>query len=651
MGKTKESDSNTVGTGETAKTKPTKAKTRGSKSAGTKVTGTKVTGTKVTGTKVTGTKVTGTKTIEDKSEKLNSTGNNDKMINKEKKNKKIKKNVEKNDVVQIEYEMDEYETGQLNTNPKKHADIKNVLSDTFGYKSFKPEQYKIVDNILNGVDVMGVMPTGYGKSMCFQIPPLVTNEIAIVISPLIALMADQKLGLDKLGIKSGCYNSTISDKEKKDLRTELISGQCQILYVTPESLDSPEFRQLIDKMYEEVGICMIAVDEAHCVSSYGFDFRPKYRNIVKIRSFLPNVPVLAVTATATDKVTEDIRKCLEMSDGIQIKTSFDRPNLFIHIKEIRQDSLDEMCKLIKECKGAAIIYCLTKKDTESMNKKLNDKKIKSVVYHGAMNKDDRTESQLAFMNDEAECICATIAFGMGINKPDVRLVIHHGCPKNIESYYQEIGRAGRDGKPSDCWLFFRQSDFRIQNLFIERIQDPVYKHTCKQLLYVITRYINFKGCRRKRMLEYFSEKYPKENCEKCDNCCSVQQTIKKKDEADLFKLLSTVFEMQTAHNSSYGKNKIKLIMRGSSAKDIYGWMKKLPYYGEFRAKSTKDTGDLLDSALEMGYLQNVCVCDSINVVKCTEYGLAYGQEYEKKLNEMNDVDKIKEIEGIEMNVT
>jgi Mimiviridae putative ATP-dependent RNA helicase len=534
---------------------------------------------------------------------------------------------------QIEYEMDEYESNQAGT--ERHTLLKETLFATFGYGSFKPEQYRIVDSILDGVDVLGVMPTGYGKSLCFQLPPLITNEVSIVISPLIALMADQQASMTKLGISSCCYNSTITVKQKKDLQQELIDGEHQILYVTPESLDRPEFRRLIDKIYSEVGICMVAVDEAHCVSSYGFDFRPKYRNIVKIRKYLPDVPVLAVTATATDKVMEDIVKCLSMDNGIQIKTSFDRPNLFINIKEIKQNTIEQIANLISNCNGSVIIYCLTQKSTEMLNVKLKIRKIKSVAYHGGLTNTMRTDAQTKFMEGDVDCICATIAFGMGINKSNVRLVVHYGCPKNIESYYQEIGRAGRDGKPAECWLFYRQADFRIQNIFIQKIKDPIFKTTCTRLLYTITKYVTDKKCRRKELLNYFSEDYKKDNCGKCDNCCSVQKAIDKKDEANLFKLLSTVLEMETEHRATYGKNKIILIMRGSNAKGIAKWMKQLPYYGAYQNIKKADATRLIETAIDMNYMKYTCVGETITVVKCTEYGLAFGQEYEKKLNKIS----------------
>ena len=365
--------------------------------------------------------------------------------------------------------MDDYEKKNQNTPEYKNA--KKILKDKFGYNVFKQYQYQIIDTVIKCKDVLAVMPTGYGKSLCFQIIPLLTNEIAIVISPLIALMVDQKMILDKLGITSCCYNSSLTMKMKKQMESDLLEGKYQIMYITPESLVNPSVTRLIDQMYNLHGICMVAIDEAHCVSSYGFDFRPKYRDIVKIRQILDNVPIMAVTATATDKVAADIRKNLNMDGCTTIKTSFDRPNLMIHVKTQSQNTLDEIVQIIANSTGPCIMYCLTKADTETMAEKLIEAGIGARAYHAGLSKEERCEIQEQFMNDEYPCITATIAFGMGINKTDVRTVIHYGCPQNIESYYQEIGRAGRDGNNSDCYLFYKQKDFIIQQRFINEISE------------------------------------------------------------------------------------------------------------------------------------------------------------------------------------
>lgn len=526
--------------------------------------------------------------------------------------------------------VDEYEKDFVGTD--RHNEAIKILNDVFGCKAFRPEQYKIINNVLDGNDVICVMPTGYGKSLCFQLPPLLTKEVSIVISPLIALMNDQQMSMTNIGVKSCCYNSTITEKRKKELESEMLNGDYQIIYITPESLDKQEVRTLIDKIYEKIGICMVAIDEAHCVSSYGFDFRPKYREIVKIRDVVEGVPVLALTATATVKVKDDIIKCLNMKNSMYIKTSFDRPNLTINIKHATQNTLQQICDLIQNCNGSSIIYCLTKKETDNMNKKLLEKGIKSCSYHGDLKKTDREIAQQKFMNEEVDCICATIAFGMGINKSNVRLVVHYGCPKNIESYYQEIGRAGRDSKESECWMFYKQNDFRIQQLFIDKINDPVYKDVSVELLKTMIKYTTSKTCRRKGLLKYFSENYTKNNCGKCDNCCCTKQSVAQKDESSLFKILSTVFQLETEHNYNIGKRKLILVMRGSNSKEITDKMRNLTYYGAYKDISLKEVTRLVDMAIEYEYLKSDHIGDNIIVIKCTDYGKEFGEKYEAKMN-------------------
>lgn len=528
--------------------------------------------------------------------------------------------------------MDKYEQSVVDT--ERYEAAKLILKGTFGYDNFKPYQYQIIDNILNENDVMAVMPTGYGKSLCFQIAPLLTNEVAIVISPLIALMVDQKMILDKLGISSCCYNSTQGAKSKREMEEGLISGDYRIMYITPESL--VKSHKLIDQIYENVGICMIAIDEAHCLSSYGFDFRPKYREIVKIRKVLKGVPVLAVTATATSKVINDIRFIMNMEDGELIKTSFDRPNLMIHVKLQSQRTVEEIVEIVENTEGPSIVYCLTKADTEKMAEKLTKAGVSSKAYHGGLTKVQRTEAQEEFMNGEYDCITATIAFGMGINKSDIRTVIHYGCPQNIESYYQEIGRAGRDGKESNCYLFYKQKDFIIQQRFINEIKDPRYKIVRKKLLHDISQYVGTDKCRRKLILKYFDQELDKKNCKKCDNCTSKKKKIKKCDEYKLFQVLSTVLSIQTAKGYGYGMSTISLILKGSRSKSVKDWMKKLTYYGSMGSATIKEINGFIYKTVDLGYLENHDVGDCVHVLRCTDQGLLFGKKYEKKLNDMLD---------------
>ena len=535
-----------------------------------------------------------------------------------------------NKIWYLRLEMDEYERKAVGT--ARYTNVKKILKRYFGHKAFKPYQYMIIDQIANGKDVLAVMPTGYGKSLCFQLPPLITREVAIVVSPLIALMADQKMILDGLGMTSCCYNSTMSQKKKKEIEEGLVAGEYQILYITPESLVNSH--SLIDQIYTEQGICMIAIDEAHCLSSYGFDFRPKYKEIVKLRKLLTNVPVLAVTATATDKVIVDIKALMKMDKCELIKTSFDRPNLNINVKIQTQDTLEKITEIISDSGGPAIVYCLTKADTEKMATKLTEAGIEAKAYHAGLKPDDRAEVQEEFMKGEYTCITATIAFGMGINKPDIRTVIHYGCPQNIESYYQEIGRAGRDGKDSKCYLFYKQRDFMLQQHFISEIQDPKYKTVRNIMLHQMSQYVNALDCRRKFILKYFGQDSETSNCGNCDNCTAVRQKVDKKDELKMFQLLSTILTIQISKGYSFGINTIVLILKGSAGQKIKPWMKDMAFYGSMRSVLAKDITSFVHKAIELGYLENNDVGDCVRVIRCTEQGISFGSMYEKKLNKM-----------------
>ena len=528
--------------------------------------------------------------------------------------------------------MDSYEEKASYT--KRYRNAKKILKRVFKYDNFKPYQYKIIDNILNVKDVIAIMPTGYGKSLCFQLPPLITKELAIVVSPLIALMTDQKIILDKLGITSCCYNSTIGIKKKREIEKELLEGKYQIMYITPETLVNSHY--LIDKLYSDVGICMLAIAEAHCLSSYGFDFRPAYREIINIRNLLKGVPVLAVTATATDTVAKDIIDLMDMKNGELIQTSFDRPNLTINVNQYNSSSIDDIIDIISNVDGSSIVYCLTQKDTEKMSDTLCEAGIRAKAYHGGLSKDVRTETQEGFMNDAYDCIAATIAFGMGINKANVRVVIHHGCPQNIDSYYQEIGRAGRDGKKADCFLYYKQRDFIIQQKFISEIKDVRYRAIRKKLLYDISQYVGTQTCRRKVILKYFGEDTKTQNCSNCDNCLSGTKkiiVIKKGNEHKLYKVLNIVMTSLAEKNTSYGATTIGLILKGSNSKKIKTWMKELTYYGGMSEVKTKDISSFIEHIKAIGYLESYNVSECIYALRCTSRGYDFGKAYETKLND------------------
>jgi RecQ family ATP-dependent DNA helicase len=543
--------------------------------------------------------------------------------------------------------MDSYEQSVSDTAEYKKA--KQILKTHFGYDNFKQNQYKIIHSIIRGIDILAILPTGYGKSLCFQIIPLLTDKLIICVSPLVALMEDQQSILRSLNISCCCWNSQLSKKEKIQMEKNLIEGVYKILYITPESMVSSY--DMIQKIYKNCGISMIAIDEAHCLSSYGFDFRPAYREITGIRDVCVDVPILAVTATATRQVADDIVSVMCFKNYQIIKSSFDRPNIKINVGVCAKDILETISKIHTKNKGSTIIYCLTKKDTEMIAKSLTKVKILTKAYHSGLDKDERTSVQNQFMSGKINCISATIAFGMGINKSDVRTVIHYGCPQNIESYYQEIGRAGRDGLESECYLFYRQKDFIIQQRFISDIKDIRYKMIRTKLLQTISQYTCTKECRRKYILEYFGEKVSNNICMGCDVCHTLSQQIiteseiadnlnKSEKDDDLNKskaeeseklsatenkifrqICTTIHSIKLQKNHTYGATIIQLILKGSSAVKIKPWMRKLTYYGSMKGFGIIDVNKFIQKAISIGYLQTIHTNTFAIVLDCTDKGI------------------------------
>ncbi|RYX82988.1 RecQ family ATP-dependent DNA helicase, partial [bacterium] len=373
--------------------------------------------------------------------------------------------------------------------------------------------------IINKQDVCLVAFTGFGKSMVFQLPALYMNLPAVIISPLISLMEDQRLILTKLGIASCCYNSNVTDKYK--LRKEILENKYKFIYITPESI--VEMKEFLCSLNEALGISLIAIDEAHCISAYGHDFRPAYRKLTFFKEYLPNVPLLAVTATATELVGKDICKVLSLKSQ-PIKTSFDRVNLYLEIRQKGKNYATDIIPIVKNhTNESIIIYCLTKKETEKVAAALQEAKIKCGIYHSGLENSEKEKTHFDFIENKCKVVVATIAFGMGINKPDVRVVVHYGSPRNIEGYYQEIGRAGRDGTKSFCYAFFNNRDFKIQESFIQNSESEAYKKNQMVLLTTMKNYMTTDKCRRQILLNYFDEEYP-DCCNNCDNCCGVTKT-------------------------------------------------------------------------------------------------------------------------------
>ncbi|MBU2010160.1 RecQ family ATP-dependent DNA helicase [Patescibacteria group bacterium] len=421
--------------------------------------------------------------------------------------------------------------------------MKNILKKHFGYEEFRPLQKEIIELVLAGKDCVVLMPTGGGKSLCFQLPALMLEGIAIVISPLISLMKDQVDALRANGIEADFINSALSQAEIAGVINKAKTGKLKILYMAPERLSVFGFEDFLHTLK----ISLIAIDEAHCISEWGHDFRPDYRNLKMLRKKFPAIPIVALTATATEKVRADIVKQLEIKDSQIFISSFNRANLSYEVLP-KKDSLRLILAILRDYQNASvIIYCFSRNDTENMVDSLNKYGFKAAPYHAGLDANTRRENQERFIRDEIHIMVATIAFGMGIDKPDVRLIIHHSLPKSVEGYYQETGRAGRDGLPARCVLFFSYADKFKHDYFIRKMADETEKKKAQEKLNDVLHYGNTYGCRRQFLLRYFNEEYKQTNCGNCDRC--VEQTP-----LDTHKINIKVAKTRVAHNTFIKKN-------------------------------------------------------------------------------------------------
>jgi ATP-dependent DNA helicase RecQ len=402
--------------------------------------------------------------------------------------------------------------------------MEKLLKTYFGYDEFRPMQKEIVEGIINNQDTLVIMPTGGGKSLCYQLPALKFPGVTLVISPLISLMKDQVDSLNANGIGAEFINSSLGLSEINLVQHKILNGEVKLLYIAPERLFSESFQTFLCF----IKISLIAIDEAHCISEWGHDFRPNYRDLSKVKTLFPGVPLVALTATATEKVREDIVKQLDLNNPKIFISSFDRDNLDLIVMK-KKDSFEKILTLLKEHKDdSCIIYCFSRKDVESISDQLNSKGFNSLPYHAGLSSGIRKHHQELFIQDKTKIIVATIAFGMGIDKPDIRLVIHHSFSKSLEGYYQEIGRAGRDGLKSKCVLFYSYGDKRKHDFFLKDVQDLELKKISEKKLNDMISYCETKDCRRKYILNYFGENYDKFRCLKCD-VCSPELLPKKKD--------------------------------------------------------------------------------------------------------------------------
>src|SRR5438046_7965299 len=395
-----------------------------------------------------------------------------------------------------------------------------LLKQYFGFASFRPLQEEIIRDALEGRDVFALLPTGGGKSLCFQLPALVRPGLAVVVSPLIALMKDQVDALRAGGVAATFLNSSLEPPESRARLRGLHNGEYRLLYVAPERLMLSGFLDDLQKWNAH----LLAIDEAHCISEWGHDFRPEYRQLASLRELFPLAPMMALTATATERVRADIIRLLKLREPRCYVASFNRPNLTYRVSAKARPYEQTLAFIRARPKDSGIVYCQSRKSAESIAERLNADGVKSAPYHAGMESDDRGRNQDLFLRDEIRVVCATIAFGMGLKKPNVPFVIHYDLPKNIEGYYQETGRAGRDGLPSECVLLFSAGDVVKQSGFIDEKPNPQERQIARDQLQQMVHYAESSSCRRRELLGYFGEQFTEESCDGCDNCLSPRDT-------------------------------------------------------------------------------------------------------------------------------
>lgn len=483
----------------------------------------------------------------------------------------------------------------------------SVLKDVFGHSGFHKGQEELIDNILDGRDVLGIMPTGAGKSVCYQIPALLMEGLTVVISPLISLMKDQVSALNAAGVNAVCINSALGFEEYRMAFDVLYSGSCRILYIAPERLESPDFAAFAVK----ADISMITVDEAHCVSQWGQDFRSSYLRIAAFIKTLPNRPVVsAFTATATKAVKDDIISLLELDDPFSITTGYDRENLFFSVMR-PNNKYKELSRLVRGYEGkSGIVYCLSRKNVEEVCEKLQNEGFSATRYHAGLSDDERRRNQDDFIFDRCKIMVATNAFGMGIDKSNVSFVIHYNMPKDPESYYQEAGRAGRDGEPAECTILYGGSDVRTNKFMIENsleentgLDDEQRKaKLAKDLerLRQMTFYCTTADCLRGFLLKYFGE--PNVHyCGKCSNCVDGFENVDITIDSQM--ILSCIYRVKQASNRHYGKSMIINILRGADNEKIRNMhFDELSTYGLMSAVTVVKLRYEVDYLISLGYI-------------------------------------------------
>ena len=494
------------------------------------------------------------------------------------------------------------------------------LKQFFGFSSFRPLQEEIIRDALEDKDVFAVLPTGGGKSLCFQLPALVRTGLTVVVSPLIALMKDQVDSMTAAGVAATFLNSSLGAGESRGRLRGLHNGEFRLLYVSPERLLLSGF---LDDL-KSWNVTAFAIDDAHCISEWGHDFRPEYRKISSLREIFPTVPFMALTATATERVRADVVKQLHLHEPRCYVASFNRPNLTYRVAA-KAGAYEQLLSYIRARRGeAGIIYCLARKTTEDIARKLSEDGIKARPYHAGMDAAERSKNQESFLRDESSVICATIAFGMGINKPNVRFVIHYDLPKNIEGYYQETGRAGRDGLPGECLLMFSPGDRMKQMRFIEDKTDAKEREIARSQLETMIHYAEVASCRREFLLGYFGEKFLNENegedgCAGCDNCLAPRQTWDGTLASQKF--LSCVYRIREKGGFAVGMAHVVEVLTGADTEKIRKFShQSLSTYNIGGEHSRAEWGAIGRELVRLGLLfQNT---ENFGVLELTDDGLA-----------------------------
>ena len=494
----------------------------------------------------------------------------------------------------------------------KKANLHDALKKYFGFDKFKGDQEKIIQSLLDGKDTFVLMPTGGGKSLCYQLPSLLMDGVAIVISPLIALMKNQVDFISQLSEHEGTahyLNSSLNKAAIDQVKSDIQAGITKLLYVAPESLTKEENVEFL----KSVKISFYAVDEAHCISEWGHDFRPEYRRIRPIVNEIGPAPIIALTATATDKVRSDIKKNLGIMDAKEFKSSFNRPNLYYEVRPKTKDVDKDIIRFIKQHPGkSGIIYCLSRKKVEELAAILRANDIKAAAYHAGLDSPTRTQTQDDFLMENIDVIVATIAFGMGIDKPDVRFVIHYDIPKSLEGYYQETGRAGRDGGEGICLAFYSSKDLDKLEKFMEG--KPVAEQDIgRQLLVETAAYAETSVCRRKMLLHYFGETYDRENCGNCDNCLHPKTKIEAMNQ--LVTVLQVIQRIKENFRSDYV---IDFIIGKETEEIIAHKHHELDEFGIGEDEDPKIWNPVIRQALLMGYLKKEV--ENYGLLKITSAG-------------------------------